>query len=41
MIRTFELHRQTIMEVTEETQPLARRLAHSTWIDAHEPDEDE
>ena len=41
MIRTFELHRQTIMEVTEQTQPLARRLAHSTWIDAHEPDEDE
>jgi len=41
MIRTFELHRQTIKEVTEETQPLVQRLAQSTWIDAHEPDDDE
>lgn len=41
MIRTFELHHQTIKEVTEETQPLAQRLAYSTWIDAHEPDEEE
>lgn len=41
MIRTFELHRQTIKEVTEETQPLAQRLAQSTWIDAHEPDDEE
>ncbi len=41
MIRTFELDRQTIKEVTEEAQPLAQRLAQSTWIDAHEPDDEE
>ncbi|MBZ9559775.1 MULTISPECIES: magnesium/cobalt transporter CorA [unclassified Modicisalibacter] len=41
MIRTFQLQRQTIKEVTEETQPLASRLGQATWIDAHEPDDAE
>ncbi|MCH4562155.1 MULTISPECIES: magnesium/cobalt transporter CorA [Halomonas] len=41
MIRTFQLNRQTIQEVSEDTRPLSERLAQATWIDAHEPDEDE
>lgn len=41
MIRTFQFHRHTIKEVSEETRPLAQRLATATWIDAHEPDDDE
>ncbi|EPC01431.1 hypothetical protein L861_05170 [Litchfieldella anticariensis FP35 = DSM 16096] len=41
MIRTFQLNRQAIQEVTKDAQPLSQRLVNATWIDAHEPDEEE
>ncbi|MCG7599271.1 magnesium/cobalt transporter CorA [Halomonas sp. McH1-25] len=41
MIRTFTLDRYTIKEDNRETLTLPQRLSTATWIDAHEPDEDE
>lgn len=41
MIRTFQLNRHTIQEVSQESLTLSERLTHATWIDAHEPDDDE
>lgn len=41
MIRTYQLNRHTIQEVTQDTLTLPERLIRATWIDAHEPDDDE
>ncbi|WP_106477612.1 magnesium/cobalt transporter CorA [Phytohalomonas tamaricis] len=41
MIRTFNLARNAIQEVSETDTSLNTRLTKAAWIDAHEPTEDE